>query len=375
MIRLSKPFIEKKDIDSVIEVLESGYLVQGKVVESFEKCIAQYTGAKYAVAVSNCTAALHLSLLALNVRPGDIVIVPAYSWLSTANVVELCGAQPVFIDIQRDTFNMDPEHLTDELNRLVKVDTIAKRVAAIIPVHTFGQMSDMHRIIEIAQKYSIPVIEDAACALGASLNGKQAGTFGLLGCYSFHPRKTITTGEGGIIVTNSSDLMLKLRALRNHGLDPQSSSPDFIMPGFNYRMTDFQAALGLTQMNKLEKIIEQRLIMANTYNRKLKNSHFHLPYSLHAKSHIYQSYVILLPDHLANKRQYFIDKLKSDEFIEATIGTWNMPMTSFFRNRYGYQNDAFPVANMVFQRSISLPLYFELNEGQLLKITNALLAI
>jgi len=363
MIRLSKPYIEKKDIDAVDQILQSGFLVQGKTVESFENAIAQYTGAKYAIAVSNCTAALHLSLLAINVHPGDIVLVPAYSWISTANVVELCGAQPVFIDIQADTFNMDTEHLSDELRRLMRVKHIAKRVAAIIPVHTFGQIADIQCIIKIAEKYNIPVIEDAACALGASINGKHAGTFGLMGCFSFHPRKNITTGEGGIIVTDNSDLMLKLRALRNHGLDPQSTSPEFIMPGYNYRLTEFQAALGLIQLDKLEAIIDRRIESANTYNDLLQNYCFQLPYSSRKRSHVYQSYVIMLPNELMNKRHLVIEKLKLAELIETTIGTWNMPMTSYFRNRYNYHIDNFPITNNVFNKSITLPLYFDLDKN------------
>jgi dTDP-4-amino-4,6-dideoxygalactose transaminase len=266
MIRLTIPSIDEDDLHAVREVLASGYLVQGKKVAAFEQIVADYVGTKYAVVVSNCTAALHLSLLALDVRPGDLVLVTAYSWLSTANVIELCGAHPVFVDISPDSFNMNPDCLKKALERLMTATDSGRRVKAILPVHTFGQMADMPAILKLAELYNIPVIEDAACALGATLHGRQAGTWGMMGCFSFHPRKAITTGEGGILTTNDSALASRLRALRNHGQDPDASSPDFIMPGFNYRMTEFQAALGITQMAKLDRIIANDRISGSAWN-------------------------------------------------------------------------------------------------------------
>jgi len=253
MIRLTIPSIEEDDLQVAREALASGFLVQGARVAEFEKSIALYVGVKHVVAVSSCTAALHLSLLALDVRAGDLVLVTTYSWPATANVIELCGAQPVFVDIQPDTFNMDPGLLAGTLGKLMATAETARRVKAILPVHTFGQMSDITAIIEVAGKYGIPVIEDAACALGAKWEGRNAGSWGVMGCFSFHPRKAITTGEGGAITTNDDGLARKLRALRNHGLDPEASSSDFIMPGFNYRMTEFQAAFGTSQMKKLDR--------------------------------------------------------------------------------------------------------------------------
>jgi dTDP-4-amino-4,6-dideoxygalactose transaminase len=243
MIRLAMPSIEDDDLQAVSEVLKTGYLVQGKNVAEFEEKVASYVGASYAVAVSNCTAALYLSLLALDVQVSDFVIVPAYSWPATANVVECCKAQPVFIDIEPDTYNMDPNCLEERLRMMMSVDSIRKRVKAIIPVHIFGQMANMDIISGLAQQYEIPIIEDAACALGARWNDKMAGTWGIMGCFSFHPRKAITTGEGGLITTNDAKIAEKLRSLRNHGLRSTSLDPDFILPGLNMRITEFQAAL------------------------------------------------------------------------------------------------------------------------------------
>ena len=360
MIRLTIPAIEEDDLQAVREVLASGHLVQGPRVAAFEQAVAEYVGCQYAVAVSNGTAALHLALLALDIRPGDIVLVTAYSWLSTANVIELCGAQPVFVDIQPDTFNIDPACLETALQRLMAVSATAQRVKAILPVHTFGQMAHMPAILEVANHYAVPVVEDAACALAATWRGRQAGTWGDMGCFSFHPRKAITTGEGGIVTTENSELARRLRALRNHGLDPEALAPDFIMPGFNYRMTEFQAALGLTQMHKLDRIITARRQHAAYYDALLSGTPLQTPIVNGNGASVYQSYVVLLPEQRTTHRQSLIRQLK-ERGIETTIGTWHMPMTTYFRQRYGYKTGDFPVTDWVFARAMTLPLYEELS--------------
>jgi len=356
MIRLTIPSIENDDLEAVKKVLEAGYLVQGERVAAFEKIVADYVGTKYAVAVSNCTAALHTSLFALDVRLGDLVIVTAYSWLSTANVIELCGAQPVFVDIDPDTFNMDPNCLEATLNRLMNISETASRVKAILPVHTFGQLADMPEILDLANRYNLPVIEDAACALGATLYDQQAGIWGKMGCFSFHPRKAITTGEGGIIVTNDAAFARRLRALRNHGQDPDAPLPDFIMPGFNYRMTELQAALGLTQMAKIDRIIAARRRLAAHYDELLQGTQLQAPKVAPGSQPVYQSYVVLLPERAAACRAEMIACLK-EQGIETAIGTWHIPMTTYFRSRYGYRIDDFPVVDAVFARSLTLPLH------------------
>lgn len=363
MIRLTIPTIEEDDLQAVCEALASGYLVQGPRVAAFEQAVADYVGVQHAVAVSNCTAALHLSLLALDTQPGDLVIVTAYSFIATANVIELCGAQPVFVDIQPDTFNMDPNRLEDVLKRLMSVRETARRVKAILPVHTFGQMADMPAILELANRYELPVIEDAACALGATLHGRQAGTWGVMGCFSFHPRKAITTGEGGMVVTNDAGLARRLRALRNHGQDPESSLPDFIMPGFNYRMTEFQAALGLTQMAKLDRIIAARRRLAKHYDDLLKDTPLQIPVVAPGSQPVYQSYVVLLPEQAAVRRAEIIARLK-EQGIETTIGTWHIPMTTYFRAQYGCKVGNFPVTDRVFRQALTLPLYECLQESE-----------
>jgi perosamine synthetase len=372
LIRLTIPSIEEDDLQAVQETLQTGYLVQSTRVAGFEQAIQDYVGRNYAVAVSNCTAALHLALLSLGVQSDDLVLVTAYSWPATANVIELCGAHPVFVDIQPDTFNLDPNRLENALKPLMGLSTTAKRVKAILPVHTFGQLADMPNILRVADQYGrIPVLEDAACALGASLHGIQAGAWGVMGCFSFHPRKAITTGEGGVVITADSVHTNRIRALRNHGQDPEAKTPDFIMPGFNYRMTEFQAALGLTQVSKLDRIITARRQKAANYDRLLANTSIAVPAVPSDSQPVYQSYVVLLPEKSAKARTEIIANLK-DHGIETTIGTYHMPMTTYFRTRYGYRPGDFPVADAVFERSLTLPLHEKLTPQEQEQVVIAL---
>lgn len=359
MIRLTVPSIGKEEIRAVEEVLSSGYLVQGSHVAAFEEAAARYVGVQYAVAVSSGTAALHLALLSLGVGPGDIVLVTAYSFVATANVIELCGARPIFVDIRPDTFNMAPDSLKATLKRLSKTNDIS-RVKAILPVHTFGQVADMPNICKLAEQYRLPIIEDAACALGATFQGQQAGTWGVMGCFSFHPRKAITTGEGGMIVTNDPQLNRRLRAMRNHGQDPQADSPDFILPGFNYRMTEFQGALGLCQLSKLNEIISARRQIAARYDLLLKGTDVEVPIVQSGHQHVYQSYVILLSNRKASQRDEIIKQMTASG-IESSIGTYHIPLTTFFSRRYGFKQGDFRIAEKIFARSLSLPIYHGLS--------------
>lgn len=208
-IPLSRPHIIEKDINAVKKVLESGMLVQGREVETFEKRIASYLGIKNAIAVSNGTASLHLALIALGIGPGDEVIIPAFSYIATANVLELVGAKPVFVDVELETCNIK----VDKIEEFITPNT-----KAIMPIHEFGLACDISAIVEIADKHHLYVIEDAACALGAKEDDKSVGSFGNFGSFSFHPRKNITSGEGGMMTTDDSDLAEKVRILRNHGI-------------------------------------------------------------------------------------------------------------------------------------------------------------
>jgi dTDP-4-amino-4,6-dideoxygalactose transaminase len=371
MIRLTIPSIGQDDLDAVCEVLSSGFLVQGPRVAAFEEQLRAVTGTKHVVAVSSGTAALHVALLALNVAPGDLVPVTAYSWISTANVIELCGAQPVFIDIDPASYNMDPGALEAALNTLMANRETARRVKAILPIDAFGLMADMSSICAVAARHGIPVLEDAACALGASWNGHPAGSLGALGAFSFHPRKAITTGEGGAVSTNDDTLAWKLKALRNHGLDPNAPTADFVLPGFNYRLSEFQAAFGLTQLRKMDRIIAARRQLAARYTGLVAGTGIISPAGRPSHQSVFQSYVCLLPESAAARRPALIAALKQ-QGVETTIGTWHMPMTTYFRTRYGFRAGDFPATDTVFSRALSLPLYEGLTAPQQESVVQAL---
>lgn len=377
MIRITVPSIEEDDLAAVRETLQSGFLVQGPRVKAFEDVMAAEVGTKNVVAVTNCTAALHLALLAIGVVPGDLVLVTAYSWITTANVIELCGAQPVFVDIDPKTFNMDPAALEARITELSKLGETKKRLKAILPVHTFGQMADVDALGKIAAKAGIPMIEDAACALGATWNGKQAGSVGLVGAFSFHPRKAITTGEGGALTTNDDELARTLRMLRNHGQDPTPASgatDPFVMPGHNTRMTEMQGAMGVTQMKKLGRIVAARKRLAARYDERFRGSPVTPPHVPAGSGHVYQSYVTLLPPEAAAARPKILATLK-ERGVEATIGTWHMPLTQYFRTKYGYRKGDFPASDDVFARALTLPLFEAMTDAQVDEVASTVLDV
>jgi dTDP-4-amino-4,6-dideoxygalactose transaminase len=287
-------------------------------------------------------------------------------------VIELCGAKPVFVDIEKDSFNIDPDFFRDTVNRLMSSRNTASKLKAVIPVHTFGCVANMPVILEICDTFGIPVIEDAACALGAVLNGRPAGTWGKCGCFSFHPRKVITTGEGGMIVTADAGMADKLRALRNHGQNPASSTVEFLMPGYNCRMTEFQAAFGSSQLSRLDGHLATRQELARNYDLLLDGTVITPPHIYKDKRHIFQSYVILLPKNRAGEKAELIKKMNA-KGIEISIGTWHLPMTHYFRKRYGYQSGDFPVTDEVFARSLALPLFEGMKLEQQKRVVDELL--
>jgi dTDP-4-amino-4,6-dideoxygalactose transaminase len=371
LIRLTIPSIEEDDLQAVRDSLASGLLVQGPRVAAFEDQMAAMVGTKHAVAVSNCTTALYLALLALNVRTDDLCLVTAYSWVSTANVIEWCGARPVFIDIDPASFNINPDHLEAELAHLMTKPEVRGNVKAVLPVHTFGQMADMMAINRVCNRWDIPVIEDAACALGAMWAGQQAGSWGSMGCFSFHPRKSITMGEGGLITSDDGAIVQRLRALRNHGIDPAASVQDFIMPGHNCRLTEFQAALGSSQLAKLNRITQARIVAAKRYDEILTNTPLMPPRVKTGATHVYQSYVTLLPPEVASRRDDII-RLARKAGVEMQIGTVHIPLTTFYRKRYGYHLGDFPVADGVARCALTLPLFEGITIEQQETVVNAI---
>jgi len=364
-IRLGYPSIGDEEAEAISQVLRTGFLVQGERVRAFEGQIAAVAGTLDAVVVSSGTAALHLALLAVGVRPGDLVAVPTYSWPATANAVALCGGQPLFVDIDQRTFNMDPERLADALRPL-------ERIKAILPVHAFGGMADMPAVLEVATRHDACVIEDAACALGASLQGRPAGAWGRLGCFSFHPRKVITTGEGGAVTTSQPELARQLRALRNHGLDPFSPTPEFVTSGFNYRLTEFQAAMGLVQMKRLSELVGHRRRAAEEYDRVLEGTGIRKPSALEPSAHTYQAYVVMLPHTAADRQPQIISRLRSRS-IEVGIGTHHIPLTRFWAQQGGHAQGDFPVTDDVARRAMALPMHSKITLDEQRRVVAALL--
>lgn len=261
MLKLSQPNISEAAIAAVADVLRSGQLVQGPECEAFEKELAAYLGCRNVVLVSSGTAALHVALLALDIGPGDAVIVPDFTFPATANVVAMTGARVIIVDVIPNAYTMD----TVQLERVVQAWQGPERLRTIMPVHEFGCVADMKAIDCIAKAHGLAVVEDAACALGARLGDRKAGTLGDLGCFSFHPRKTLTTGEGGAVATDDAALAARMRRLRNHGMERAKDRTCFIEPAPNYRMTNFQAALGRAQLPALDDWIGQRRALAKSY--------------------------------------------------------------------------------------------------------------
>ena len=356
-IPITRPVLGEPELSAIAAVLDSGYLVQGKQVAEFERLVADLVGSRHAVAVTNCTSALRVALLALGIGAGDRVIVAPYSWVATANVIELCGATPVFVDIDPATFNMDATLLRARLEALrISGDIGATR--AIMPVHTFGNPAGIAELVEVAAEYSIPLIEDAACALGSHEHGRPAGSFGAIGCFSFHPRKIITTGEGGMIVTNDDRVADFARAFRNHGQQLVDDSVEFVMPGDNLRLTDLQGAIGVSQMARLAGLVAARSWLADRYDTLLSGLRFQ-PQRRGSGAAV-QSYVALCPPGVVAAE--VISELRS-RGIEATVGTNAIPFTRYYAKRYGIADDDLPHTVEVARRGITLPLYPQMTEA------------
>ena len=354
MIPLIKPFLDEAEIQEITKVLSSGILTQGPKTAEFEQKVANYIGCKYAFAMSSCTTALHLALVALDIQPGDEVLVADFTFPATANVVVQQGARPVLVDIVLDTFTMSPEDLQRK---------ISPRAKAIIPVDAFGCAADYDPILEIAEKYGLPVIEDAATAIGTKYYDRFCGNLSTMGCFSFHPRKVITTGEGGMITTNDPDLAEKIRLLRSHGGIKTGAWFQYEAAGFNYRLSDILSAVGVAQMAKLPALIERKRKLVGNYSERLSNiPRIRLPGEPNWGGHIYQSYVILVDESL--DRNKIIEDMKM-RGIETTIGTYALHDQPFFQRQFGYKTGQLINSHAAFTRSITLPLYPQMSESDL----------
>lgn len=359
-IPITKPYLTEDEEKAVIEVLRSSWVCQGPKVGEFENKFADFIGTKYALATSSCTTALHLALVSLGIGQGDEVIIPAFTFVATANAVEYQRAKPVFVDIDIQTLNIDPEKIEEKITSRTKV---------IIPVQLFGLSADMDRIMVIAKRYNLKVIEDAACAVGTIYKGQHVGTFGEVGCFSFHPRKAITTGEGGMVTTNSEELWNRMKALRDHGATVSDlerhkkgefAMPEYNMVGYNYRLTDLQGALGIAQMKKLEMILEKRRQFAQRYNEILKDiSWISLPLEPDGYYHTYQSYVLLINDDAPISRDELALRL-INKGISVRQGTHAVHTLDYYRKKYNIDPEDFHASLKAHNQSLTLPLYFDM---------------
>ena len=365
MIRLTEPQISEKEVEAVSDVLRSGQLVQGKWVDSFEEALGRFMGAEHVVACSSGTAALHLSLLAIGVGRGDAVFVPAYTFPATANVIEIAGARPILMDVDPETYCLTPDTLVEALDAW----TGSEQPKAVIVVHEFGAPCDMGKIMELSEAEGLNVIEDAACSLGSRFGEKHVGTFGLTGCFSWHPRKAITTGEGGAVVTSNIEISQRLKMLRNHGIERgPDGTIDFPVPGLNYRLTDFQAALGLTQLHQFPDCLTARADLVAVYRRSLEEvPGIRVPKMV--DGHAWQTFMVVLPT--GENRNRVIAELRQ-RGIESNLGAQGLHMIKYYRKRYAYKKEDYPVATELYERGLALPLYPNLTANQIVKIADAL---
>lgn len=363
---IAKPYITKQEEKYVLEVLRSGNLSLGPKYKEFEEKFAKKIGTKYACAVSSGTAGLHLTMIAAGIGPGDEVITSPFSFAASANCILYEGAKPVFIDIDSITYNMHPAKIEAK---------ITKQTKAILVVHIFGQPADMTPILKIAKKYKLKIIEDACESICATYKGKKVGTFGESAVFAFYPNKQMTTAEGGMIVTNNKRIYNLCCSLRNQGRAENMQWLDHKRLGYNYRMDEMSAALGLAQLEKLDFVIQERRKIANLYNKYLAkySDLIQVPRIAENNTHTWFVYVIKIKNKKVN-RDKVIEKLKKQE-INTKPYLPSIHLFSFYKKKFGYKRGDFPISEDVSKNSLALPFYIGLKEDDIKYITNKLISI
>ncbi len=353
---LTQPYFDDDEQRKLMECLKSKWVTQGPMTEQFEKLFMQKHGGDYAIAVCNCTAGLHMAMMALEITIGDEVLVPAYTWITSANCIEYVGAKAVLVDV-KDDFNLDPGKMEA---------AITENTKAVVVVHEFGRAAAMNEIMAIAKKNHLKVIEDCACAIGTKYKGKPVGTIGDIGVFSFHPRKVITTGEGGMCITSNEKLAKKLDSLRNHGLSVDTSDDNYGKPfymgeykilGYNLRLSDIQAAVGVAQMDKLDRLLIERKKCAENYFEMLKDCDMiKLPQNETDYGSTFQSFVILLKPGMEKTRNRVMIELQR-QGIQTKQGTHAVHRLGYYREKYGIKPEDYPVASYCEDCSITLPIF------------------
>ena len=370
-IPLMKPWIGKEEYESLQEVLFSGWVSQGPKVQEFESELAKYVGAKFGVATNSCTSAMHLALRIGGVKEGDEVLVTDSTCMANANAIMMAGAKPVFVDIEEKTFNVDPTLFEEK---------ITPRTRAIMGVDQVGLSMNLDAVNSIAKKYNLFLLDDAATALGGKFNGKYLGGHGIPTTYSFHPRKTITTGEGGMLMTNDESFANKARILRSAGASVSDLErhklkgtvvQSYPEAGYNYRMTDIQAAIGLVQLKKIDRILAERKRQAEYFYKELREiEDFQLPYVPDYAEHAFSSFLILLKDEskLTTKQ---IVQFMSEKNISCRFGIQPLHREPAFEMDQ-LTDDMFPVSCKIAERSFFIPIFPNLSDSQLEYIVTSL---
>jgi len=354
-IPVARPLVGEEEVEAVARVMRSGMLAQGSVVTEFESRFAEYCGSRHAIGVNSGTAALHAALLAAGVGPGDSVVVPAFTFFATASAVSMCGATPLFADVDAETFNIDP----DSAAALIRPDT-----RVVIGVHLFGQPFDITAVREVCEDRDLALIEDAAQAHGAEYHGKRAGSLADIGCFSFYPTKNMTTGEGGMVTTDDDLLAEKVRLLINHG---QSKKYLHTVIGYNYRMTNIDAAIGLVQTGRVEGFNERRRENARYLDRHLAGSGLVTPHVAPGVRHVYHQYVVKVPSGYPLARDAFMSALS-----EQGIGTAvHYPIPVNRQPVYQSENASCPVADDLAASVVSLPVHPSVTDEELAYICDA----
>ncbi|MBU6378565.1 MAG: DegT/DnrJ/EryC1/StrS family aminotransferase [Gammaproteobacteria bacterium] len=355
-MNITEPSFDETEIEALRQVLASKWVTQGPMTERFETLIAAHQNARFAMACTSCTAALHLAAMALGLGPGDEVIVPALTWVTSAHAAEYVGAKAVFADIDLSTYNIDPDALAA---------AITPRTRAVVVVHLFGLAAPMDEIRAICAPRGIRIIEDAACAIATTYKGAPVGALGDLGCFSFHPRKVVTTGEGGAVTTNDAELANVVRSLRNHGSTGAPTDGEPVGPwtmsrfdrvGFNLRLSDIQAAVGVAQMAKLDRLVADRRATARRYSEQLKGlNDLVLPAAGDVDGHTFQSYVVRVADGGRRRRNAIMSALALGE-MQSRPGTHAVHRLGYYRTRYGLKPEQFPNAATAEDTTITLPI-------------------
>jgi dTDP-4-amino-4,6-dideoxygalactose transaminase len=361
-VPLTKPFIGDEEQRAVAEVLASGWLVQGAKVAEFERRVADYCGARHAVATTNCTTALQLALNELGLSRRDEVIVPSFTFVASVNAIIHAGGMPRIVDVEPDTWNIDPMSVEAAINRNTR---------AVLPVDQFGLAADLHVISEIASRHSLRVVEDAAPSLGAAIGDARVGSISEMTCFSFHPRKTITSAEGGMVLTDNETIAEHMRVLRSHAasvsdLDRHNADGVIIEryeePGFNFRMSDLHAAVGLAQLDRLDWLIERRRALAAAYDAAFADlPSVTVPAARRGFFHTYQSYCIVLTDDSPLTREEAMRSLKA-RGVTTRRGCGAVHLEPFYVKRFGLAR--LPVSERLSARSIAIPLYPAMSEDE-----------